>query len=129
YNGEQVPIYVGDYVLAGYGTGAVMGVPAHDQRDFEFAQKYGLDIKLVIAPPDYDGSPLTQAYVEPGTMVNSGPFDGTPSEEGKAAVTQYGHERGFAEKTVTYRLRDWLVSRQRYWGTPIPIIYCPKDGT
>jgi leucyl-tRNA synthetase len=128
YNGEQVPVYVGDYVLAGYGTGAVMGVPAHDQRDFEFAQRYGLEIKLVIAPPAYDGSPLTEAYIEPGRMVGSGPFDGTPNEEGKDAVVAYGAERGFAEKTVTYRLRDWLVSRQRYWGTPIPIIYCPEHG-
>jgi leucyl-tRNA synthetase len=128
YNGEQVPIYVGDYVLAGYGTGAVMGVPAHDQRDFEFAQKYGIEIKLVIAPPDYDGSALSEAYVEAGTMVNSGPFDGTPNEQGKSAVVAYGAERGFASKAITYRLRDWLVSRQRYWGTPIPIIYCPDHG-
>ncbi len=130
YNGEQVPIYVGDYVLAGYGTGAVMGVPAHDQRDFEFATKYGIDIKVVIAPPDSspDQTALTEAYVEPGTMVNSGPFDGTANEEGKKSVVAYGAERGFAESTITYRLRDWLVSRQRYWGTPIPIIYCPTDG-
>ncbi len=128
YNGEQVPVYVGDYVLAGYGTGAVMGVPAHDQRDFEFATKYGIDIKVVIAAPDYDNSPLAEAYVESGTMVNSGPFDGTPNDEGKRSVVAYGAERGFAESTITYRLRDWLVSRQRYWGTPIPIIYCPTDG-
>ncbi|HWO71928.1 MAG TPA: leucine--tRNA ligase [Dehalococcoidia bacterium] len=129
YSGERVPVYVGDYVLATYGTGAVMGVPAHDQRDFEFAQKYGLEIKLVIAPPDYRGEPLEQAYVDEGVMVNSGPFDGTPNEEGMDAVIAYGAERGFASKAVTYRLRDWLVSRQRYWGTPIPIIYCPKCGT
>ena len=128
YDGSRVPVYVGDYVLAGYGTGAVMGVPAHDQRDFEFAQKYGLEVKLVIAPPDYDRSPLTEAYVDEGVMVNSGPFDGTPNEEGKTTVTEYGEQHGFAEKTITYRLRDWLVSRQRYWGTPIPIIFCPDHG-
>jgi leucyl-tRNA synthetase len=128
YDGSRVPVYVGDYVLAGYGTGAVMGVPAHDQRDFEFAQKYGLDVKVVIAPPDYDGSPLTEAYVSEGIMVNSGPFDGTSNEEGKTKVVEYGAEQGYAEKTITYRLRDWLVSRQRYWGTPIPIIYCPDHG-
>jgi leucyl-tRNA synthetase len=128
YNGERVPIYVGDYVLATYGTGAVMGVPAHDQRDFEFAQKYGLPIKVVIAPPGYDGSSLSEAFVEAGTMVNSGPFDGTPNDQGKRDVVTYGAERGCAEATITYRLRDWLVSRQRYWGTPIPIIYCPDCG-
>jgi leucyl-tRNA synthetase len=130
YNGDQVPIYVGDYVLAGYGTGAVMGVPAHDHRDFEFATKYGIDIKVVITPPDMaQGSAvLTEAYVEPGIMINSGPFDGTPNDEGKKKVVAYGAERGFAESTITYRLRDWLVSRQRYWGTPIPIVYCPTDG-
>jgi len=128
FDGSQVPVYVGDYVLAGYGTGAVMGVPAHDQRDFEFAQKYGLEIKVVIAPPDYTGAALTEAYVDEGVMVHSGPFDGTPNEEGKSKVVAFGDEHGYAEKTITYRLRDWLVSRQRYWGTPIPIIYCPDHG-
>jgi len=128
YSGERVPVYVGDYVLYTYGTGAVMGVPAHDERDFVFATTYGLPIPVVIAPPDWDGSELSEAYTEPGTMVNSGPFNGTPSEEGKKQVVQYGEERGFATPTVTYRMRDWLISRQRYWGTPIPIIYCPTDG-
>jgi leucyl-tRNA synthetase len=128
YSGGDVPVYVGDYVLASYGTGAVMGVPAHDQRDFEFAKQYGLPIKLVIAPPDWHGGELEAAYVDSGTMVNSGPFDGTSSDLGKAEVTAYGAERGFAEKAITYRLRDWLISRQRYWGTPIPIIYCPTHG-
>jgi leucyl-tRNA synthetase len=128
YNSEAVPIYVGDYVLATYGTGAVMGVPAHDERDFDFAKKYGLPIPVVVAPPDWDGGDLAEAYVDVGTMVNSGSFDRTPSVEGKAAVVRYGEERGFARGTVNYRLRDWLISRQRYWGTPIPIIYCPEHG-
>jgi leucyl-tRNA synthetase len=127
-NGDQVPIFVADYVLGSYGTGAVMGVPAHDQRDFEFAQKYGLEIKLVIAPPDYKGQPLTEAYVEPGTMVDSGQFDGLPNEQGKEAIADYCEARGIGQRTVSYRMRDWLVSRQRYWGTPIPIIHCPRDG-
>jgi leucyl-tRNA synthetase len=128
YSGERVPVYVGDYVLYSYGTGAVMGVPAHDERDFVFAQTYGLPIPVVIAPPEWDGAPLAAAYTASGTMVNSGPFDGTPSEEGRKRVVAYGEERGFAKGTVTYRLRDWLISRQRYWGTPFPIIYCPTCG-
>jgi leucyl-tRNA synthetase len=127
-NGEKVPILVADYVLLSYGTGIVMGVPAHDQRDFEFAQKYGIPIRVVIAPPGYKGEPLAEAYVEPGTMVNSGPFDGTPNEEGKAAVSRYLEERGWGGPTVSYRLRDWLLSRQRYWGAPIPIVHCPECG-
>jgi leucyl-tRNA synthetase len=128
FGGEAVPIWIGDYVLGTYGSGAVMGVPGHDQRDFEFARKYGLPIPVVIAPPGWKGEELERAYTEPGTMVNSGPFDGTPSEEGKKKVIAYGDERGFASATVNYRLRDWLVSRQRYWGAPIPIVYCPTHG-
>jgi len=127
-NGEKVPILIADYVLLTYGTGIVMGVPAHDQRDFEFAQKYNIPVRVVIAPPDWDGRPLTEAYVEPGVMVNSGPFDDTPNEEGKAAVTKYLEEHGCGGPTVNYRIRDWLLSRQRYWGAPIPIIYCEKHG-
>ena len=127
-NGAQVPIYIADYVLATYGSGAVMGVPAHDQRDFEFAQKYGLPIPVVISPPDWDGTPLEQAYLEPGTMLSSGPFSGTPSEAGKKAVADHLAERGWGGPTVTYRLRDWLISRQRYWGVPIPIVFCPSCG-
>jgi len=127
-NGEDVPIFIADYALLWYGTGIVMGVPAHDQRDFDFARKYGLPIKTVIAPPGYQGEPLEAAYVEPGTMVNSGPFDGTPSEEGKTAVAEYIEKQGWGKRTVSYRLRDWLVSRQRYWGAPIPIVYCQQCG-
>ncbi len=127
-SGEQLPIFIADYALATYGTGAVMGVPAHDQRDFEYAQKYGLPIRLVIAPPDYSGAPLTEAYVDEGTMVSSGRFDGLPSAEGIGAVGEYVEAQGWGGRTVSYRLRDWLISRQRYWGAPIPIIHCPRDG-
>jgi len=127
-NGRDVPIWIADYALLWYGTGAVMGVPAHDQRDFEFAQQYGIAVPVVIAPPEWDGSPLEQAYVEPGTMVNSGRFDGLPSEDGKAAVADYVESQGWGRRTVSYRIRDWLISRQRYWGTPIPVIHCEKCG-
>jgi leucyl-tRNA synthetase len=128
-NGERIPVYIADYVLMGYGTGAIMAVPAHDERDLEFARKYGIEIRTVIAPPDWDGAELDEAYAGEGTMVNSGPFDGTPSEEGKEMVTAWLEERGAGGGAVAYRLRDWLISRQRYWGTPIPIIYCDSCGT
>ncbi len=127
-NGERVPIWIADYVLMGYGTGAVMGVPAHDERDFVFARRYSLPVKMVIAPDGWQGGELAEAYVGPGTMVNSGPFDGLDSERGKEAVSAFLGERGWGGRSVTYRLRDWLVSRQRYWGTPIPIIYCDRCG-
>jgi leucyl-tRNA synthetase len=125
----RIPIYIGDYVLLTYGTGAIHAVPAHDSRDFVFARKYRLPIPVVIAPPDWDGKPLRDAYIGEGTMVNSGPFDGTPSEEGRRRVTEALEHAGRGRAAVTYRLRDWLISRQRYWGTPIPIIYCPTCGT
>jgi len=127
-NGKKVPIWIADYVLLTYGTGAVMAVPAHDERDFAFAQKYNLPIPVVISPPDWDGKALKEAYIEPGKMVNSAQFDGTDSVKGITAVSQYLEEKGWGKKTISYRIRDWLVSRQRYWGSPIPVIHCPKCG-
>jgi leucyl-tRNA synthetase len=127
-NDEQVPIWIADYALLWYGTGAVMGVPAHDQRDFEFAKQYGLECRVLIAPEGWDGEPLEEAYLGEGTMVNSGQFDGLPNDEGKRAIAAYVESQGWGERTVSYRLRDWLISRQRYWGTPIPMVHCPKDG-
>jgi len=127
-NGERVPIFIADYVLMSYGTGAVMAVPAHDQRDFEFAQRYGLPIKVVIAPPDWSGEDFTEAWVEQGTMVNSARFDGTPSEQGREAVADYMEETSCGQRRTSYRLRDWLISRQRYWGAPIPMVYCDRCG-
>lgn len=128
-NGERVPIFVADYVLTGYGTGAIMGVPAHDTRDFDFARRYGLPIPVVIAPADWDGKPLPEAYVEPGTMVNSGQFDGLSSAEAWDGIADYMQQHGIGERKINYRVHDWLISRQRYWGAPIPIVYCEKCGT
>ena len=126
--GERIPIWIADYVLFSYGTGAVMGVPAHDSRDFAFAQRYGLEIPVVIAPPEWDGRPLAEAYLGEGTMVGSGEFDGLPSAEGGQRVTESLAARGQGGPVVTYRLRDWLISRQRYWGAPIPVVYCDRCG-
>ena len=125
-NGERVPIWIGDYVIYSYGTGAVMGVAAHDERDFDFAKKYGLQIKRVIRSAD--GSPDDLPFCEYGVMVNSGKFDGMGSEEGKVAVVKWLEEKGAGELKTNYRLRDWLISRQRYWGCPIPVIHCPHCG-
>ena len=128
-NDERLPVLVADYVLKTYGSGVVMGVPAHDQRDFEFAQKYGLPIRVVVAPPEWDGSELTEAYLQEGAQVNSGRFDGLPSSEGMECIADHIEANGWGHRTVQYRMRDWLISRQRYWGTPIPIVYCDDCGT
>ena len=127
-NGDKVPIWIADYVLLGYGTGAVMAVPAHDERDFAFAKKYNLPIRVVIAPPQWQGEELEKAYIGSGTMINSGQFDNLTSEEGIEAVSDFLEERGWGGRAVSYKLRDWLISRQRYWGAPIPMIYCDRCG-
>jgi leucyl-tRNA synthetase len=134
-NGERIPIWIADYVLAGYGTGAIMAVPAHDERDFEFAQKFELPIRRVIAGPEITEAdvavPLEAAYIAHGDadrMVNSGPHSGLPAKEGFASIVAMLEKDGRGEAAVNYRLRDWLVSRQRYWGTPIPVVYCDTDG-
>ena len=132
YNGEKVPIWIANYILMDYGTGAIMSVPAHDDRDYEFAKKYKLEIRLVILPA---GDPEETA-VEPqlpfttmqGMLVNSGPFSGMDCEAAIKAMSAHAEKNGFGKATVTYRLKDWGISRQRYWGTPIPMLYCEKDG-
>ena len=127
-NYERVPIYISDYVLMTYGTGAVMGVPAHDARDFDFARKYRLPIRQVIAPISWNGSDLKEAYLGDGFMTNSGPYDGMTNEEGVEAISNDVEKNGWGKRAVSYRIRDWLISRQRYWGTPIPMIYCGSCG-
>jgi leucyl-tRNA synthetase len=130
FTGEKIPIWAGNFVLMGYGTGAIMSVPAHDQRDFEFARKYGIEVRVVIQPdgPRLDGATMTAAYDGPGRVVNSGEFDGLASQEAIARMAAHAEANGFGRATVTYRLKDWLISRQRYWGTPIPVVYCEEDG-
>jgi leucyl-tRNA synthetase len=129
-NGREIPIWIADYVLMGYGTGAIMAVPAHDQRDFEFARTFGLPVEAVIAPPGVrlDGAALTAAVADDGVLQNSGRFDGQPNRAGGAAIVDWLGESGRARPKVTFRLRDWLVSRQRYWGAPIPMLH-RADGT
>ena len=128
--GERIPLWLGNFVLADYGTGAVMGVPSGDQRDFEFARKYSLPIRVVVRPADADLDPATMeaAYTAPGVMVNSGPFDGMDNEAGKKAITDLLASQGKGRATTQFRLRDWNISRQRYWGAPIPVVYCESCG-
>jgi leucyl-tRNA synthetase len=130
FSGERIPIWVGNFVLMGYGTGAIMAVPGHDQRDFEFARKYRLPVRVVIEPPGthLDGNDLTAAYEGPGRTVHSGPFSGLEWQEAIARMTAHAEAQGFGRAATSYRLKDWLISRQRYWGTPIPVVYCERDG-
>jgi len=131
YSGERIPIWIGDFVLIGYGTGAIMAVPAHDQRDFEFCKKYGIEIRPVIRPVDgelADAATMEEAFAGYGVCENTGPFSGLTSAEAQQKMNAHAVEKGFGEEATTYRLRDWGVSRQRYWGTPIPAIHCPDCG-
>ena len=132
YNGDKVQLWVADYVLAGYGTGVVMAVPAHDTRDFAFAKKYEIPVKVVIHPDKdtiFDSNNLTEAYTEYGVMVNSGDFDGLSGKDAIKKITDYAEQQGFGCHKVNYKLKDWSISRQRYWGCPIPIIHCKSCGT
>ena len=130
FTGERIPIWAGNFVLMGYGTGAIMAVPGHDQRDFEFARKYGLPVRTVILPEGAAATAdtLAAAYEGPGSTVDSGRFSGLASDDATVAMTAHAQEKRFGRVAVTYRLKDWLISRQRYWGTPIPVVYCEKDG-
>ncbi|MCD6577759.1 MAG: leucine--tRNA ligase [Anaerolineaceae bacterium] len=130
-NGEKIPVWVADYVLMTYGTGAIMGVPAHDQRDFDFARKFGIEVRAVIQPKDMDdldGATMLEAVPANGMMVNSGPLSGTKAGETIERAIAFIVEKGVGKAAVTYRIRDWLISRQRYWGAPIPVVYCEKCG-
>jgi leucyl-tRNA synthetase len=127
---EEIPIFVANFVLAEYGTGAIMAVPTHDQRDFEFAKKYNLPLRIVITPGEREMTEeeMTEAYVDEGVLVNSGPFNGMPNMEALDAIIEHLESKGMGRRAVNYRLKDWGISRQRYWGAPIPIVYCPQCG-
>jgi len=133
YNSEKLPIWIANYIVMDYGTGAIMSVPAHDERDYEFARKYALEVRIVIVPRPDDMDETVTEPVPPftdlkGSLVNSGPFTGLNCEEAIVEMSAYAEQHGFGKATVTYRLKDWGISRQRYWGTPIPVLYCEKDG-
>ena len=132
FNGSKIPIWIGNFVLMGYGTGAIMAVPAHDERDFEFCRSYGIPVIPVIRPTDgtlADGKDMTEPFVEYGVVENSGEWSGLPSSEARQKMAAYAAERGFGTESTTFRIKDWGISRQRYWGTPIPMIHCPSCGT
>ena len=128
FNGEEFPLWTADYALVEYGTGAVMAVPTHDTRDFDFAKKYNLPMKVVIENPSNPSDCKNEAYIEPGILLNSGEFNGMKNEDAKKAITEKAVKEGYGEFKTQYRLRDWLISRQRYWGAPIPVVYCDKCG-
>src|SRR5258705_10131580 len=129
YNGETVPVWVGNFVLMGYGTGAIMAVPAHDERDFEFCTTYGINIRPVIRPVDgVLPEKAMEAYSEYGIVENSGEYSGMPSAEAKRVMSERAEREGFGKAAITFRIKDWGVSRQRYWGTPIPVIHCKTCG-
>jgi leucyl-tRNA synthetase len=131
FNNERVPIWVGNFVLMGYGTGAIMAVPAHDERDFEFCRRYGIPVRPVIRPVDgalADGATMKEAFTEDGICENTGQWSGVPSGEARKPMAAYAHLHGFGNASTTFRIKDWGVSRQRYWGTPIPMIHCPSCG-
>jgi len=133
FNGERVPVWVANYILMDYGTGAIMSVPAHDERDYEFAKKYKLEIRLVILPVSDDpeetvAEPILPFTTHNGSLVNSGPFSGMMCDDAIKKMSAHAEQKGFGKATVTYRIKDWGISRQRYWGTPIPMLYCDKDG-
>jgi leucyl-tRNA synthetase len=133
FNGERLPVWIANYIVMDYGTGAIMSVPAHDERDYEFARKYALEVRIVIVPCPDDPEETVTEPVPPftdlkGSLVNSGQFSGLSCQEAIAQMSAYAEQHGFGKATVTYRLKDWGISRQRYWGTPIPMLYCEKDG-